>query len=315
MLDGIRRLLLNNLGLKLTAAVLALFIYFHVFSTEDQEFKLQIPLNLVDIPAGMTMTGEVPRFVEVRMRGPGMEMLFGLKARRLQTNISVADAGEGRLQRPLVPDDITLPPDVRARVVEVIRPKRLDVVFDRLEVKKVPVFYNVTGSPAAGFLVSGPIEVRPDSVTVQGPRRLLRESEFVRTFAVRIDGATAPLRATIDVGLNLPSQVEAIPPEVVVMVPIERLVTRNIPDLPVEVLKNSSIRRVRVEPETGSVEVLGPESVVSTLRPEDLKLRIDARNLRPGTHMLLVSVVVNREVEDLVSFEPPDPERFRVVLE
>jgi YbbR domain-containing protein len=312
MLDVIRRLLLRNLGLKIIAALLALGLWVHVYSTTEQESKLQVPLQLVDIPSGMTITGEIPRTVEVQVRGPGRE-IFRLRTRRLRTQISVADAGEGRFQRPLVADDITLPPDIQARPVEVIRPKLLDVVFDRLETKRVPVFPTVTGAPSSGYLVRGPVEVDPDSLTLQGPQRLLRPYEFVRSLEVGIQGATQPLRASV--GLDLPEGITGDPAEVLVVVPIERIVARNIGGLPVEVLKNAAIRRVRIEPETGSVEVHGPESVVTGLRPEDLQLRIDARNLRPGTHMLLVSVVVTGDVEDLVSVEPRDPERFRVTLE
>jgi YbbR domain-containing protein len=250
--------------------------------------------------------------VEVLVRAPGRE-IFRLRTRRLKTQISVADAGEGRFQRPLVAGDITLPPDIAARPVEVIRPKLLDVVFDRLETKRVPVFPTVTGAPASGYLVSGPVEVEPDSLTLEGPQRFLDRYEFVRSEEVGIQGATRPLRATV--GLEIPGRIRGDPSQVLVVIPIERLVARSIPGLPVEVLKNTSIRRVRIEPETGSVEVHGPESVVTRLKPEDLRLRIDARNLRPGTHMLLVSVVVTRDVEDLVSVEPRDPERFRVTLE
>ena len=312
MLDGIRKFVLRNLGLKFTALLLAIGFYVHVFSTQVQEFTLKIPIQLVDIPSGMTVTGEVPDEVEVRVRGPGREA-WKLKTRRLSAQISVGDAGEGRFQRLIAPDDITLPPDVQARGVEVIEPKVLDVVFDRLEVKRVPVFPTVTGAPAPGYLVSGPVAVEPDSVSLTGSHRLLAGYEFVRTEDVGIQDATGALRATIGVAVS--EGVAADPSELVVVVPIERLIVRNIEGLPVEVLRSTSTRRAQIEPKTGSVEVLGPESVVAGLRPEDLLLRVDARNLRPGTHMLLVSVVVTGDVEDLVSVEPRTPERFRVTLE
>ncbi|MBU2689460.1 MAG: hypothetical protein KJ970_00905 [Candidatus Eisenbacteria bacterium] len=298
--------------MKFTSLVLAIAFYLHVFSIQVQEFSMSIPLRLTDIPSEMTLTGEIPATVEIMVQGSGKELLK-LRARRLWTQISVADAGEGRFQRPIVAGDISLPPDIEAQTVEVIRPKVLDLVFDRLEEKRVPVFPTITGAPSSGFLVNGPVQVEPDSVTLRGPRRLLDRCEFSRTLDLGIQGATGPLRAEVQLGT--PGGVIADPPKVMVVVPIERLIVRSIQGLPIEVLRSSSIRHVQLEPETGSVEVLGPESVVARLRPEDLVLRIDARNLRAGTHMLMVSVVLTRDVEDLVSVEPSYPERFKVTLE
>ncbi|MBD3336864.1 MAG: hypothetical protein GF355_15230 [Candidatus Eisenbacteria bacterium] len=312
MLGGLGRFLLRNIGLKFTALMLALAFYLHVFATQVQEATIDIPLRIVDVPAGMTITGEIPQNVEVLVRGAGKELLK-LRARNLRTQISVARAGEGRFQRPIVADDIALPSDIEAQAVEVLAPRVLNLVFDRLMEKRVPVFPTVTGAPASGFLVSGPIRSDPDSVMLHGPQRLLEPFEFCRTLDVGIQGATGPLRAVVEV--MTPAGVRAEPPEVLVVVPIERLVVRNIDGLPVEVLKSGSIRNVEVDPSTGSVEILGPESIVARLRPGDLELRIDARNLRPGTHMLMVSVVLNREVEDVVSVEPSYPEKFRVTLE
>jgi hypothetical protein len=312
MLALLRRILLQNLGLKLTALILSLVIYAHVFSTQIQEFTVDIPLLLTDLPPGMMVTGQVPEKVRVRVRGPGREVLE-LRARKIWSRVSVAGAGEGRFQRPIVPDDIVLPPDINVEVVEVVSPTVLDLVFDRAATKKLPVFARIVGSPAPRHLVSGPVRVEPDSVLLEGPERVLDTVEFLRTAEVSIARATRPLRA--EVGLELPPETRARPPRVTVVVPVERLVVRSIEGLPVEVLKSRNIRKVTVEPPTGSVEVVGPESVVASLRPEDLHLQVDARNLRPGTHVLLVSVTLRRPLEDLVTVEPGYPERFRVTLE
>ncbi len=315
MWHWLRRHLLHNLGLKLIALTLAVTLYLHVFLSQEREMILDVPIMLRGVPESLIGLGDLPEMARVRFRG------LGLTLSKLRTDpqgprllVEVGDVREGRLQRPLVSGDVLLPSEVDVRVVEVVEPKELDIEFDRLLVKRLPVVPNITGRPAAGFVTAGRIIAQPESVTVRGPRQLVGSFDFLRTEPLDIAGLEGATQQRV--ALRVPARCEATPSEVSVRIVIDKVVSRTFPQLPVKVLRSAVVTLRRLAPQTGSVVVSGPATLVESLRADDLRLSIDAMGLPPGTYTLMASVELDRSLEaGAVSIEPVQPEKFVVELE
>jgi hypothetical protein len=110
---------------------------------------------------------------------------------------------------------------------------------------------------------------------------------------------------------------KAIPSDVTLRVMVEKVVSRTFLRLPIEVLRSRGVQLTRLSPETGTVTVSGPMSLVESLTPEEMRASIDARGLPPGgTYTLMASVELRRgEAAGSVSIEPVQPEKFEVELE
>ena len=315
MWHWLRRNLARNLGIKLIALTLALTLYLHVFLSQEREMILDVPITLRGVPESLIESGDLPRMARVRFRG------LGLTLSKLRTDplgprllIEVGDVHEGLLQRPLVSGDVLLPGGIDVRVVEVIEPRELDVEFDRLLVKRLLVVPNITGRPAPGYVTAGRVSAQPESVTVRGPRQLVSSFDFLRTEPLDIAGLEGVAQRRI--ALRVPARCEATPPEVNVRITIDKVVSRTFAQLPVKVNRSADVTMRRLAPQTGSVVVSGPATVVDSLRADDLRLSIDALGLPPGTYTLMASVELDRSLEaGAVSIEPVQPEKFVVDLE
>jgi hypothetical protein len=315
MWHWLHRHLLHNLGIKLIALILAATLYLHVFFSQERDMIFDVPITLHGVPESLIGSGDLPSVARVRFRG------LGLSLSKLRTDpqgarllIEVGDIREGLLQRPLVSGDVLLPSDVGVRVVEVIEPKELHIEFDRLLVRRLAVVPNVTGRPAPGFVTAGRVTALPDSVTVRGPQQLVGSFEFIRTEPVDVAGLEGVTQRRV--ALRVPGRCEATPPEVAVRIAVDKVVSRTFAQLPVMVHRSGDVALRRLVPQTGSVVVSGPATLVDTLRTSDLRLSIDAMGLPPGSYTLMASVELNRAFEvGAVSIEPVEPEKFVVELE
>lgn len=307
--------LLNNAGIKVLALVLAIVLYLHVFVSQENEILIDVPIELYGIPEGLTWSGELPSSATVRFRGLGFDLLkIRTHLERARLRVEVGEARPGHYQRPLVSEDVVLPPDLRVEAVAVEAPREISLEFDRLLVRRLGVVARVGGRVAPGYTVHGPTVVEPDSVLVRGPAEVLETIEYVKTEVFDISGREDMV--TRRVPLTLHEACQAIPPEVTVRVTIEPVIARTFKDLPIQVLRSRGVEIARLEPEKGSVAVSGPASVVESLSPEDLRVTIEARGLPPeGTYTLMASVELRREaVEGAISIEPVRPEKFEVEL-
>ncbi len=311
----LRRHLLHNLGIKLIALILAVTLYLHVFFSQEREMIFDVPITLHGVPESLIGSGDLPSSARVRFRG------LGLALSKLRTDpqgarllIEVGDLHEGLLQRPLVSGDVLLPGDVGVRAIEVIEPKELLIEFDRILVKRLAVVPNVTGRPAPGYVTAGRVTARPESVTIRGPQQLVGSFEFIRTEPVELAGLEGVSQRRV--ALRVPARCEATPPEVTVHLAVAKVVARTFAQLPVMVHRAGDVVLRRLAPQTGSVVVSGPATLVDSLKVSDLRLSIDAMGLPPGSYTLMASVELNRAFEvGAVSIEPVQPEKFVVELE
>ena len=86
------RLAGRNLPLKLLALALAVSTWWFVAGESKVLVAFNVPLEIRNVPRGLTLTNQVDRQVEVRLQGPS-SLLAGFKS----SDISMAlDLGNGR---------------------------------------------------------------------------------------------------------------------------------------------------------------------------------------------------------------------------
>lgn len=312
----IRERIFHNATTKIVALALAIFLYLHVFISQETETIMEVPLELAGVPEGLTWSGKLPETARVRFRGVGLD-LFKMRTRfeRARLVVEVGGARPGNYQRPLVSEDVLLPADLNVQAIEIESPHEISLAFDRVLTKKLAVVPKVGGRVAPGYTVHGRIVVEPESVLVHGAADPLQAATHVETELIDLTGQQDLVTRRVPVVVC--DGCEAIPSEVTVRATVEQVVFRTFVRLPVEVLRSRGVHLKRLVPEVGSVAVSGPASVVEALEAEDLRVSIEARGLPPGgTYTLMASVELRSPtLAGAVSIEPVRPEKFDVELE
>jgi len=180
--DFVRRHLLHNLGLKLTALLLAIGLWLAVASSPSSEVALSVPIILRSMPADLEVSSEKIPEAQVRIRGPERVM------RRLQASDVHVEIDVGGMKPGERTFDLTRAISVpdRLEVAQVV-PSEVHLVFDTRATRRVPVKPRVIGTFAAGYGI-GQIESDPADVELIGPKKQVDAIESAVTDPIDVTG-------------------------------------------------------------------------------------------------------------------------------
>lgn len=158
----LRRLARQNLGLKVVALALAVAAWWFVAGESKVLVSFTIPLEIRNVPKGLTMTNKPEREVEVRLSGPS-SLLSGMRPSEISAGVDLTAARSGRQYFTLDDRAVKVPPGIK---VQRIFPPSIEVILDRTERRTVPVSARIGGGAAVRRRVAK-VEIDPPSVEVE----------------------------------------------------------------------------------------------------------------------------------------------------
>lgn len=191
----IKRLLLGNIGLKISAVVLAVILWLFVVSKGQTEIAVNAPIEYVNVPAGIEIAKRGAKSAEVTIK-THESLAKNIKQENLKVVMDLSRAKKGEGIFPLRRDDVNLP---FGATVTRIEPATVKIAFEETVSKTVAVKPAVAGNPEHGYYVRS-IEVKPRDVVVEGAKSEVRKVGFIKTETIDITGMTEDFAQ--DVGLE-----------------------------------------------------------------------------------------------------------------
>ncbi|MGB5196617.1 MAG: CdaR family protein [Candidatus Deferrimicrobium sp.] len=158
----LRRIASQNLGLKILALVLAVAAWWFVTGESKVLVSFTVPLEIRNVPKGLTMTNQPAREVEVRLSGPS-SLLSGLRPSEISAGVDLTAARAGRQVFTMDDRVVKIPPGIK---VQRIFPSSIEVILDRTERRVIPVSVRIGGGAAVRRRVAK-VEVDPLSVEIE----------------------------------------------------------------------------------------------------------------------------------------------------
>jgi hypothetical protein len=158
----LRRLVSQNLGLKAVALAMAMAAWWFVAGESKVMVGITVPLEIRNVPKGLTMTNKPERQVEVRLAGPS-SLLSGIRPTEISAGVDLATAREGRQSFTMDDRAVKVPPGIK---VQRIFPASVEVVLERTERRSIPVSVRFAGGGAVRRRVAK-VEIDPPSLEVE----------------------------------------------------------------------------------------------------------------------------------------------------
>ena len=285
----------GDYGVRLGAVLLACLVWFYAATELNYRAEIDIPLQVANPPPTregipIVVANPVPDRVAVLVSGTGMDiLLLEEDAFRLRVQPPVGRQGTRRRFR-LVPEQVVAKYDLAVRVEEVVEPKEVEVVMDRLVEADLPVRPLVELQIADSYTQVGPVEVTPGTVRVSGPALQVGALTVLRTDSLVRSGVRQDVTASLPIPLPGDSRIDLSSDRVTVMVDIQELAEYDIANVPVRVPRFRG-RRLVARPSLVTARVRGGADVIGSLDPEtDIELFADIRGRTPAAGEV-VSVV------------------------
>jgi YbbR domain-containing protein len=174
---------LENLGLKLTAVFLSIFLWMFVTSRGQSEIALDVPIEFKDIPTGLEIVSQSVKVIGLNMRGQE-RLLKRIKPSDISVSLDLSKAKTGESTYYINREDILLP---NAVTVTNINPSSVTVTTEETVSKTIRIIPVVTGEPARGFSVKA-VSVIPPKIEIEGVRREISRISTLKTEALDITG-------------------------------------------------------------------------------------------------------------------------------
>jgi YbbR domain-containing protein len=158
----LRRLASQNLGMKALALALAVAAWWFVAGESKVLVSFPIPLEIRNVPKGLTITNKPERQVEVRLSGAS-SLLSGMRPSEVSAGVDLTAGHAGRQMFTLDDRVVKVPPGVK---VQRIYPSSIEVILDRTERRMVPVRARIGGKAAVQKRVAK-VEFDPPAVEVE----------------------------------------------------------------------------------------------------------------------------------------------------
>lgn len=210
--------ILNNLGFKVVALVVAVALWFGVETDRQTEVRYPIALEVRPGSDEETILTPLPKTVDVVFAGAGKDLLrLGDQHYRVRKVLDPGPPGPRRVT--LSPDNITQSTNLDVKPV-LVEPSILTLTVDRVVSKRVPLRALGRLEPARGYEVAGPIRFDPPTVTLIGARTILAQIDTVAVDLSQFRGRSAIPEA---IAVRIPEYPTVIvhPDSIHVLVPLQ----------------------------------------------------------------------------------------------
>ncbi len=268
-MPGLRRIL-ANLAYLLLSFVLALIATTAVRQQNNPFINTtmsNVPLEVLDLPSGMTLTTPPPGTVSVDFQ-TSVNELTGLGPNSFQATVSMAGVQNGANRIP-----VNVTTTASKVLVNGAKPAEVDVNVATIISRTMPVAIEVNGEDqlSAAYEVGGQKIANPDEVIISGPEPQVERVAKVAT-AISVAGATTTVRETrplLALGANgeTVDDVDIDPDEVMVTVFVRQ--RNDARDVGVRAVTTGSppegywLNGLRVEP--GGVTIQGDRNVIAEM--------------------------------------------------
>jgi len=248
----------DNWHYKVAALFIVFLLWLDVTAGERQSQEVTTRVT-VEVQDTAWVLVEAADRVATTFQGRNRELL-ALVADDPQIRIAIREVTGPTMRVPLDADLVEYDRDLGARATLVV-PTTLELHFEPLMQRRVPISADLVTVPALGYTVLRPILLDPDSVTIKGGESEVERVRQVATRRVTIEDLRNPV--VRDIPLESPAgarSIELDPTSVLVTIPVDSLVVRQV-RLPVRVT-GAAARSVDVSPDSVDVVVRGAWSAV-----------------------------------------------------
>lgn len=265
----------DHLWLKIIAVILGLLLWFHVATNKTYNHQLTLPINVVVLAEGLSLTQAPPESLTVTVSATGKQLLRQ-KWRERGLRVTATQFGPGRHRLELNPSNTSLEhPAGAISLDEIIAPNSVVLDVDRLAEAEFRVVPDIITEPDDGFAVSDISLTGQPVVTVTGPRSLVLRLKSVSTEQKELQGIRNNI--TLKLAVNKPDiyGVTVKPDSVLVAIRVVPVKTRVFENVPVVVYNSPVGQPVNVVPPSIRVEVTGPPAEIDLLNKNTLIVSAD----------------------------------------
>ena len=184
MPEKLKKLFLNNWGLKTSALLLAVLVWAIISGQEKtySEKTLKIPIEIINVSPNMEVVNLQPEEARVSLKGTA-NLISEIRPENMAIKIDLKNINESSKLNYFAEDYLEIPQGIQ---IISIHPKMIEVYVEEFDTKEVPVKIRFRGQLKKPLKMKE-AKVIPDRVTIIGYKSQLSNITVVLTEEVNLD--------------------------------------------------------------------------------------------------------------------------------
>ena len=286
---------------------LSFLLWMWVGAQERSEIAVSVPLEYRNLPRGLEILPDKNFISAVNVWVKGTSTTVNnLRPTEISAWVDLSKTRSGLRNFEMGPDEVRVPYGFS---VLRINPSRISLRIEEVVTRKIPVTPRFEGEPPLGYKLTE-TKVTPSEVEIRGPQSAVASVRQAFTDSIDISTIHGPYTETTNVGVENSSVRIADTKMVRVDMNITEVQDVYSVRLPISVSKLPA--DVKFNPKTIRVDLLGPKTVISEMKNDQVQILLDVAGLKPGVYELTPQIVFAPEIQKKLSVKEVIPARIHV---
>lgn len=260
---------MKNLPLKLTALICAVLMWVYVALQKEYQVQVNVPLTYTHLSDLLAFKKGLPEGIEVTLEGRGIDLYRELKTPgRFNINLKDMPLGESTIQ--LTPSWY-IPNGSDIRVSQIMDNPSIKVELDTKITKKFKIQPKLDATASQNYTLISQVKLSPDSVTLQGSRRLLRQIKEIHTEPLILENIQSDINVPIKIHKSFGPAVQLSHEFTQAFWEVDTLVKIEFQQIPVQLLRNPDPDKYFLNPLTSKVTLSGARKILSQIQASEIK--------------------------------------------
>lgn len=298
----------KNLHIIIVSILFSLILWISISLSDEYFTTITLPLKVEDFPSGYTSSTPLPKNISFRVKGEGWR-LAALNLGGKQEYIISAENDSGYKIINLY-NNLTENPWLSSELALIdINPDTFSLMVEKVGRKKVEVKPDVQLTYKPGFGLATETIIEPDSVIVFGPQSIINNLDMIFTKPIKQSDVDSKL--DLEVELSDMNGISYDENSVDVILNVQRIVDKNIENIPIEIIDVPQDRNVVLIPNLLSCSIRGGIDIIGKIDSKDIYAYVNYRDVVMDT---LGTVSPEVETPENVQVLFVKPERLRYII-
>ncbi len=246
----------DNLGVRLFALLLAMFLWLQSALVSEQRSVVSLPINLLSVPQNITLEN-FPSAIPFAVRGKGMDIIR-LMIAKPRVNIDASKITPNTDVISLQDYSIDLPENINVTLLGPAESDQLTIQADVFHQKVVPVQIDFENAYTENRFSELRYNVSPDRVTIFGQKTRIRNVKAILTKKVDQDIFA---NDETELELRIPTDITASQTKVLLSITGTDQATRVFPNIALPAGYIPSRVAVRLQAAAAIVDAISPNQI------------------------------------------------------
>lgn len=301
----------SKLFVYLICVLIASVLWFANALGNQYETIVNVRVNYTNIPESKVLVNSPPRKLEMKISGHGFALLrhkLGLSVTPINFNmmaftndaISKTENDRFTIVTERYINQIARQMSSEVRLVS-ISPDTISFQFDHIQRRKLPLKTRINAQFEKEYFQWGDLKYAPDSVWVEGPKRVIDTLHYILTEDIEFKNVKASVTQKVSIKSHENLKIDG--KKATVTLPVSQF-TEYIEKIAIEVINLPDSLSLVTFPGKVSVNCMVPLHEYRNILPSGFSFVVDYNEINPGTSRLKVVSLKQPNYVQMLKFQP-----------